>query len=162
MCAISVAVHSSVILISMSRVSQDPWHREYPMLESSLADVYALHISDGLQGIERVLTGIGVFRCSVVPKLSIKQQVSPQEHNRQLVLAAFPKEGFTEVRFPAGTVLWHDDPSIGHAYRAEHDDPTSMTNERLFREGSCETWFVNGRCRFFMRLFWSHDGIEVS
>ena len=119
------------------------------MLESSDAEVYALHISDGLQGIERVLTGIGVFRCSVVPKLSIKQQVSPQEHNRLLVLAAFPKEGFTEVRFPAGTVLWHDDPSIGHAYRAEHDDPTSMTNERLFREGSCETWFVNGRCRFF-------------
>ena len=146
----------------MSRVSQDPWNREYPMLESSLGGVYALHISDGLQGIERVLTGIGVFRCSVVPKLSIKQQVSPQEHNRQLVLAAFPKEGFTEVRFPAGTVLWHDDPSIGHAYRAEHDDPTSMTNERLFREGSCETWFVNGRCRFFMRLFLSREGIEVS
>ena len=146
----------------MSRVSQDPWNREYPMLESSDAEVYALHISDGLQGIERVLTTIGVFRCSVVPKLSIQQQVSPQEHNRQLVLAAFPKEGFTEVRFPAGTVLWHDDPSIGHAYRAEHDDPTSMTNERLFRDGYPETWFVDGRCKFVMRFFVFREGIEVS
>ena len=146
----------------MSRVSQDPWNREYPMLESSLGGVYALHISDGLQGIERVLTGIGLFRRSVVPKLSIKQQGSPQEHNRQLVLAAFPTECITEVRFPAGTVLWHDDPSIGHAYRAEHDEPTSMTNERLFRDGSPETWFVDGRCKCFMRFFVFREGIEVS
>ena len=87
--------------------------------------------------------------------------LSPREHNRQIMATTFPKEALTEARFPAGTVLWFDDPAIGEVYRAEHVDPNTLTNNVLFQSGKCESWYVNARCRFFMRVFHTHEGIEA-
>ena len=141
---------------------QDPWGRVYPALKSVLRDDYDLHIDDGLAGIQRICEQLGIFRGSVV--LAIRapvQELSPKDHNAQLLQSTFPKEAFTAVRFPAGTVLWWDDPVISNHKAKIVSDPSSMSNEVLFREGAYESWYVNGRCRFWMRIFLTPEGIEV-
>ena len=131
------------------------------MLTSSLRDDYLVHIDDGLHGIQRICEGLGAFRSSVVKTLRIQDVLQPVDHNKQLLRSTFPKESFAECRFPAGTVLWFDDPNVGHVFKAQLADPTTMTNEFLFKDGSWESWYVNGRCRFFMRIFLAREGIEV-
>ena len=132
------------------------------MLVSVLRDTYLLHVDDGLNGIQRVCEQLGLFRLSAVRGLRVEVECSPEEHNTQVINAAWPKEAFKSCRFPAGTVVWYDDPVLGRNFRASAViDPAAMSNSDLFREGSNETWFVNGRCRFFMRAFQSPEGIEV-
>ena len=115
--------------------------REYPMLKSVLRESYLSHVEDGLKGIQVLAEAMKAFRSSAIVK-ALPMQVallSPRKHNRQIMATAFPKEAFTECRFPAGTVLWFDDPALGHLCRAEHDDPNAMTNSVLFKSGTWES-----------------------
>ena len=125
------------------------------MLVSPLRETYLLHVDDGLNGIQRVCEQLGLFRLAAVRSLRVEVECSPEEHNTQVINATWPKEAFMSCRFPAGTVVWYDDPVLGRNFRASAViDPAAMRN-------SNETWFVNGRCRFFMRVFQSFEGIEV-
>ena len=150
--------HRNICKVSSVRACrhwrQDPWGRVYPVLKSVLRDDYDLHIDDGLAGIQRICEQLGIFRGSVVlANRAPVQELSPKDHNAQLLQSTFPKEAFTAVRFPAGTVLWWDDPVISHHKAKIVSDPSSMSNEVLFREGAYESWYVSGRCRFWMRIF---------
>ena len=142
---------------------QDPYGREYPLLASPLADVYSLHIVDGLKGIRDLCEALGVFRSSAVSvlNLQIAAPLPAREHNERLMAATYPKERFLTSAFPQGTVLWMQDGNLSE-YRAFLDDHNSMSNLCLFREGSSESWYVNGRARFFMCIFQTREGVEVS
>jgi len=121
-----------------------------------------LHIDDGLTGIQRMCEQLGIFRSPVV--LAIRapvQALSAKDHNVQLLQSTFPKEAFTAVRFPAGAVLWWEDPVLSQCKAHVVPDASSMANEVFFREGAWESWYVNGRCRFWMRIFATPEGIEV-
>ena len=132
------------------------------MLVSPLRETYLLHVDDGLNGIQRVCEQLGLFRISAVKSLHVEVECSPEEHNTQVINATWPQANFKSCRYPAGTVVWYCDPFLGRTCRATAvSDPAAMKNSDLFREGSNETWFVNGRCRFFMRIFQSPEGIEV-
>lgn len=131
-------------------------------MTSVLRKDYDLHIDDGLTGIQRMCEQLGVFRSSVV--LAIRapvQALSAKDHNVQILQSTFPKEAFTAVRFPAGTVLWWEDPVLSQCKAHVVSDASSMANEVLFREGAWESWYVNGRCRFWMKIFLTREGIEV-
>lgn len=123
-------------------------------MKSVLREDYNLHIDDGLTGIQRMCEQLGVFRSSAV--LAIRapvQALSAKDHNVQILQSTFPKEAFTAVRFPAGTVLWWEDPVLSQCKAHVVSDASSMANEVLFRESAWESWYVNGRCRFWMRIF---------
>lgn len=131
------------------------------MLKTQLDDEFAAHIKDGLKGIRGLAEALGIFRSPGVPPLALPTVLSAKEYNKKLIQCTFPREMFTDggVQYPEGTVLWFN--SADYEFRAFTADPASMTNEVLFRDGSSETWYVNGRARFFMRIFQTYSGIEV-
>ena len=66
------------------------------------------------------------------------------------------------VEWPTGCVPWFRDLRLIDNHTAFHvPDVNSMTDGSLFMGATTETWYVNGRCRFFMRILRTPQGIEV-
>ena len=125
--------------------------------------MFLKHVDDALAGLATVAENLGVFRSSAVPVSVVlpAAEPTPAEHNSEMLRSRFPKEQLLVAKFPAGTVVWWQDPVVSE-FRAREADARSMTNEAFFREGSHSTWYINARCRFYLNISRTPRGIEVA
>ena len=122
------------------------------------------HIEDGFTGLTRTAERLGLMVRPGVSRslgLAVVQELSPEQHNTQLMNSVYTKERFNDAAFPAGTVLWFRDPVLGLKKATQVNDVAAMRDSCFFQQNSSETWYVNGRVRFFCKVMRTYRGVEV-